>query len=89
MDRQRVIQEWVEATEKAIGELQAWLGTLQEWDVVEDEREACEFALVPPRPRFEEAFDRLCKAGLGDTWADVCPAGGGLDRLAKAVSGDR
>jgi len=79
MDRFQVIFEWMESTEDAIGELQAWLDALREWWRNGGEDQLGEF---------KAAFDRLYKAGLGDTWADTHSAGGGLDVLAEAVTGE-
>ncbi|MGD8475366.1 MAG: hypothetical protein PVH59_14710 [Anaerolineae bacterium] len=74
----QVIREWIESTEDAIAELQCWLGNLQTWANL-----GCENAPGD----FRAAFDWLYQAGLGDTWADTNPAGGGLDRLAEVVTG--
>jgi len=79
MDRYKVMVEWIESTQDAITSLQVWLDHLREWwqnggELTEGD--------------FNAAFDRLYKAGLGDTWADTNPAGGGLDPLAAAVRGE-
>jgi hypothetical protein len=76
MDRHQVTFEWIVATEAAISELQAWLDALRGWGQYGGE-------MAPGD--FDAAFDRLYKAGLGDTWADTCTAGGGLDALAEGV----
>lgn len=76
MSDQRVIQEWCEATEDAIEALTVWLSTLRGW---QQQR--------PNTATFSDALRRLIDGEALEMWADGCPAGGGLDRLAEAVTG--
>lgn len=79
MDKYQIMVEWIESTQDAITELQTWLDWLREWYLIGGEDNPGDF---------DAAFGRLYKAGLGDSWADGNPAGGGLDALAAAVRGE-
>lgn len=81
MDRRtQIVHEWVSAAEEARDALVAWVGSLREWEH--------NGGLEDSEGDFDRAFNRLYQAGLGDTWADACEAGGGVDALAAAVRGE-
>jgi hypothetical protein len=72
-DRQKIIQDWLLATQDTIYVLQQWAGRLESWQG-QSQVEAAEFG---------EACQQLREAGLG-AWAN--DAGGhGLSALAQAL----
>jgi hypothetical protein len=73
VDRQKVMAEWIAATEETIYTLQMWLGLLESWQ-----------ALGRAEPDdFAEACRQLKEAGLG-VWVDEANRSG-IEALARAV----
>lgn len=77
--QRRILEEWIEETERAKTTLHLWSLALQVWHHVGGETEAGEF---------DRRLAELRKAGF-EAWADRCQAGGGLDALAEAVEVER
>lgn len=77
MNKERVYDEWMEATQEAIVALSIWSAELADWKRNGGEHEP---------GAFDSAFSKLCAAGL-DSWAGDCQAGCGIDVLATIVQG--
>ncbi len=76
MDKQKVVADWMIATQETVYTLQTWMGLLESW-------QAAGRALPDD---FSEACQQLKDAGL---WAWAKEAGGhGVAALAKAVEVD-
>lgn len=78
MDKAQVYREWLSATDEAIEALRGWRAQLADWQARGGEA-------LPGD--FDVSFQNLYNAGLGDTWADKCEVGGGIDVLAVVVKG--
>jgi len=78
MDKNQVYREWLEATDDAILALADWRAQLADWQARGGEAQPGDF---------DANFQNLFNTGLGDTWADKCTAGGGIDVLATIVKG--
>lgn len=75
MDKQQVIQEWIQGTDEAMTALRIWRAYLGEWQRLGQE--------VNPGD-LNAGLRRLRDAGL-ELWADQNMAGGRLDRLIEVM----
>lgn len=80
--RPEVLRSWIETTAQAINGLQEWLYLLK-W--LQEHDFGYSFPL--DKEEFMAAFRELVQAGL-ESWVDECTAGGGIDVLAEAVTGE-
>jgi hypothetical protein len=79
-ERLGVLYDWIDQTEAAIEALKEWREYLIGW------RDDIRDGVRTDYDTFLDIYNKVVTQGGVDGWADGCPAGGGLDALAEAVT---